>query len=319
MGSLTFAFFDLEAKTKKINLSQDPSGKKEFIKERKPIQRVKIDEMPLLNSNNLQTQEEIKQERWLIDKIIAQVNNKNILHSDLTKPRVVKEGKQHSLDEIVTEELFLQHAQRIGLYPSGLDVERQIANAKAAYTENGGSEEDFYKEVKEFGLSLDEYKEQIARWIAVENVKRAELGEKITVTTQEIEEYCAAHPEETAERYYLHVAIIPAGKEKELKQLIKEKKLSWLDLGWIEKQDLAQEYSFVARMHKGQISKAFTTGGTPARYKSIKLVNKEMPRLKSIEERYNDIEHKLFYKKREQLFAELQEKLRSKASISLRI
>ena len=306
----------------KYDKSPADKEKKEFIHERSPIERVtpiaSPDPLLLIGEEESSQNKTLKMvgKKWLIDRIEARVENALILKSDLKKPRIAKEGASYTLDEAITEEIFLHRARQFNIYPSDTDIERQIASAKAEHALSGGSDEDFKREVEAFGVSFNEYKDQIARLMAIDYVKRAELGQKITITAQEIEEYYQAYPQETPERYYLHLAQIPSGKERNLKELLKEKKLSWLDLGWINKDDLAQEYSFVKKMAQGQVSQAFIVKGAQ-RYKTIKLVDKEMPRLRSLDERYNEIEQFLFYQKRDSLFKDLQEKLRKKALITL--
>ncbi len=73
-----------------------------------------------------------KDTRFIVDKIIARVNGVNILQSSLEQPRIANEGGLYSLEEAITEELFVQKAIENHFLPTTLDVERQIVSFKMA-------------------------------------------------------------------------------------------------------------------------------------------------------------------------------------------
>ncbi len=283
-----------------------------FLEERSPIQREEpIPVLPLDDANAVENSTPPSKGRWLIDRIIARVDGANILHSDLGLPRIAKEGDVYSLEDMIIEEVFFRRAQEFKIVPTMIDIERQIAALK-----NGISEEEFKKEVESAGLTINLYREQLIRLMAVENVKRTELGEKLVITNQEIENYCSKNPEYHDDAYWIKICSLPKEKVGQFKELLKDNKIHWLDLSWVDKADISKEFSFVHKMKVGQVSKPFKSKKNP-QYKALKLVDKRARRLKSVDERYTAVERLLFYEKRERSFSSLKERLKSEAVISI--
>ncbi|MFA6527713.1 MAG: hypothetical protein WCT20_04780, partial [Candidatus Babeliales bacterium] len=147
--------------------------------------------------------------RTVVDKIVARVDGVNILQSDLAQPRITTDnGRPFTLDEAIMEELMVAHAANQHLMPSTLDVDRQIASFKIQNKLQYMTDKEFEAQIKEGGLTLKMYKQQIGRRIAVENVKRAEIYEKVLVSSQEVEAYYKQHPEYAKESYQLEICII---------------------------------------------------------------------------------------------------------------
>ena len=245
------------------------------------------------------------QKCFVIDKILARVNGANILQSDLELPRIAKEGGLYSLEEIISEELFVQRSIEQHLLPSELDIERQIVAFKMQNQMADISDADFEKQLKQSGFTLKTYKEQLGRLLAVESVKRAEVGEKLMVTSQEVEEYYKKNPEYIKEAYNLKIANIE-------KIDVPEKEYVWEDLGWVEMADLDKQFSFVPSMKNGEISQLVKVGEA---YQVVKVVDKKMPRQKTLKECYRAIEKRLLHGQKEKYLKNVDKEIRVKASI----
>ena len=264
---------------------------------------------PLKNASPEQT----SSNRWVVDKIVARVNGVNILKSDLEQPRIEKEGGTNSLQELILEELLIQRASEKHLLPTSADIERQIVTFKMQNNITQMSETEFEEQLKESGFTVTMYKNQLGRLLASENVRRAEVSEKIVVTSQEVEDYFKKHPEYTKETYHLKIATLSENEAKRSKKLLAAGKITnWKDLGKIEKEDIDPRYAEVFSMKNGETS---TPVKSHEKYLIIHLIDKQPKRLQTLDERYGSIEKMFHQKKRVELLKSFQEDLMSKASI----
>lgn len=251
--------------------------------------------------------------RHVIDRIVARVNGANILQSDLEQPRISKEGSRYSLDELTLEELLVQRAGEMHMLPTALDIDRQVVTFKIQNHLTELSDIEFENQLKQSGFTLKAYKQQLGRLIAAENVKRAEISEKIVITSQEVEEYHATHPEKAKEEYLLQTCVIKKDQLDHYKELLENKTIAWEELGWIAKKDIGHKFKAVLSMKPGDMSEPVATDdGT---YQAVKLLDKKEKRFKALDERYSDIERKLQQERKEKFIGEFEKELKAKASI----
>ncbi|MBM3893239.1 hypothetical protein FJ365_02455 [Candidatus Dependentiae bacterium] len=248
-----------------------------------------------------------------IDRILARVNGTNILKSDLEKQRIAKEGKTFSLEEAINDELIAQHAVTMHVLPTATDIDRQFVNFKVQNGLNELSDEEFEKQLKESGFSLQEYKHQLGRLMATENVKRAEISEKIVVSTQDVEEHYKKHPEYTKEAFHLAIATVPTEEyEANGDSLASDPKLVWEDHGFIETAELNTDYEGVKNLNPGELMKPLQKEDC---CELVKLIAKQEVRLKSLAERYDNIERTIQNKRKDKIVKNLEKNLRKKATI----
>jgi len=251
-------------------------------------------------------------ERILIDKIVARVNGANILASDLQQPRIAKEGSSFSLEEAITDKLFYQKAASMHMLPSTLDIDRQLVAFKVHNDLTQLSEAEFENQLKQSGFTLAQYKQQLGEMMAVENIKRAEVSEKIVVTTQEVEEFYKKHPEHTTEAYHLQIASIPEAQFSSKEAALADPALTWEDHGLIEKKELDDAYQKVTALNPGEVLDPIKKDGY---YDLVKLIAKQEARLKTLKERYSSIERTIQNKRRGKIIVELEKKLRKQATV----
>jgi foldase protein PrsA len=245
---------------------------------------------------------------WVIDKIVALVNGARILKSDLDKPRIFKEGGKYTLDELIEEEILVQRAIERHMLPTESDVERHVVAFKMQNGLGDLPQADFEAELKKFGFTLKDYKQQIGSWIASENIKRMEVTDKIVVTSQEVENYYKNNPEEIPAEYYLKM--IPAQIDSDKK--ITLQKEDFVDLGWIKKEDIDPKFEFVLKMEKGQTSQTVNVNNKDY---VIELFDKKESRIKTLDERYSQIEKNLTQKKQEKLIKKFRLDLKKNSTI----
>ncbi|MCB9492989.1 MAG: hypothetical protein H6679_01820 [Epsilonproteobacteria bacterium] len=250
--------------------------------------------------------------RWTVDRIVARVNGVNILQSDLDQPRIAKEGDKYSIDEAIMEELMLEKAKDMHVLPTNNDIERQFIAFKIQNGFSSMTDEEFEKQLLESGFSLRTYKHQLGRMMATENIKRAEIMSKIFITKQDVEKYYSQNPEYEQERYNLKVATLTAEELKNKDQLIKEEKISFNDLGWVDKSDVNQRFESIFSLEPKNYSQAFHIDD---KYQILYLVDKTPARLKTLDERYSEIERSLQNERKMSFLQTLENDLKKRATI----
>lgn len=254
--------------------------------------------------------------RSVVDKIVARVNGANILKSDLELPRMGKEGRTYSLDEAILEELLVQRAAEMHMLPTALDIDRQIVTIKIQNNLTDMSDKEFEDQLKEGGYTMKLYKNQIGRLIAAEKIKQAEISEKIVITTQEVEEYYHKHPEYTKEEFHLASTTLTEVQKSKAEQYLKSDSIEWADLGWVAKKDLGKKFTFVTNLKVGEIGNPIEEkNGSTLTYEYVKLLDKHDRHLKTLDERYIEIERYLQHERKDKFMIQFEKELRDKASI----
>jgi len=251
--------------------------------------------------------------REVVDKIVARVNGQNILMSDLKIPRIDKGGQVYSLEEAIEHEILFQKASERKLLATNLDIEKNIAAYKESSNLTHLNDDELDKRLKSEGLSLDQYRLQLARILATRNLRSLEVSERIVVTNSEVENYHRANPEYSENEYLLRVVEVPYQKAKDEKDAKdKLEKEEWEELDWVKESDLANHVSFVKKMKKEEVSKVVKTDRG---YQFIKLADKQKSHRMTLEERWVDIERKIKTHKMEQFEKDYIKELRTKAAI----
>ncbi len=89
------------------------------------------------------------------------------------------------LQDQVNRFLLLKKADTMGIQVSSGKADEEVARVKAQFM----SEQEFLKQLKLNKLTLDQYKLQLKEDVLIDAVFRRELGEGVTVSDAEIEEY----------------------------------------------------------------------------------------------------------------------------------
>jgi len=240
------------------------------------------------------------------------VNGRNILLSHLNQSRIDKEGGTYSLEEMINTELLFQKAGERRVLPTSLDLEKYIVRWKTMYQVGNLGAEEFEKYLQEKHKLLGgQFRNQLARMVAVGNLRNLEVSERIVITAGEVEKFYKKNPKYVDDRYSLKTRVIPFIKAKTVDEAAKVKGEKWIDVDWINASDLADRMLFVKKMKIGGTAALKVEQG----HQFVRLVKKEEKRLKTVNERWGEIEKTLQDEKRGKFETEYLSELREKASI----
>lgn len=134
--------------------------------------------------------------------VVATVNGKEIMRTDLEKAYKAKQGDSPQepsaqqadivrldlLRSMIEDEIVQQRAAKLNLTASDEDVNAKLTEFKAPYTE-----EEFNRQLKQRGMTLDDLKTQIRRGLTQTKLLNKEIFSKINITDAEISNYYNAH------------------------------------------------------------------------------------------------------------------------------
>lgn len=326
---------DEPAETLQVPVAQQAQvNKKEQDAEPKQSRKSKSKKNVVVSQSDLDVkapQQQAKKKRYLIDKIVARVNGNNLLLSDVTRPRIDKEGNpfltredydagnKQSIDEglklAVDEELLFQKAFERKLMPTEIDIEKQIVSFKAMQGLSHLTSDEFEKELALEGLTIDSYKAQLRRLMSVERLRHAEATERLVVTADEIEKYYHEHREFKQASFTFKIATFESSlftSEPKKMELLRSPDISWEQFGPLQKSQIAEHLSFVYTMKKGEVSDPIRMGNA---YQLVMLVDREEARYKTLDEQAMDAEKAVKEEKNTHYMKDFIEELRSQAII----
>ncbi len=132
----------------------------------------------------------------------ARVNGHEIRRAEVEKyfrTLVMQQGQEPSpeegallqlniIDELVNNEILYERARAEGLEAGDGEVEDKFTELKSPYTE-----EEFQKQLRERGLTVDDQKRALREQISIQKLINREVVSKITITDQDIGDYYAVN------------------------------------------------------------------------------------------------------------------------------
>ncbi len=156
--------------------------------------------------------------------VLAQVNGKPIHSSDVDtlyqnsltenqqRPSKEQEGivRLNIVRQLIDEEILAQRAGKLNLVASDEEVDGQIGEMKAPFTQ-----EEFNKRLAEKHLSLEDLRRDIRRAKTTEKLFNKEINSKINITDGDISAYYNAHKAEynlPEPEYHLAQIVVTGGR-----------------------------------------------------------------------------------------------------------
>ncbi|HMG86382.1 MAG TPA: SurA N-terminal domain-containing protein [Terracidiphilus sp.] len=176
--------------------------------------------------------------------VMAIVNGKDILRSDLEKaynnykatqgdapqdpsPEQANIVRLNLLRQLIDSEILDQRAAKLNLSASDEDVNAQLIEFKAPYTE-----EEFAKRLKQQNMTLDDLKKQIRRKLTGDKLINKEIESKINITDADINGYYTQHKSEfnvIEPQYHLAWIVVTSGPSQQAGNLQNNKATSDAD------------------------------------------------------------------------------------------
>jgi len=130
--------------------------------------------------------------------VMAKVNSYKVLRAEVDKtyngqvagspqkptPTEEEALRLNVLNQIIYRQLLLQKAEKLGVVATDDEVETKFNQDKAPY-----SQEQFQKQLKDSGLTEDDYKLDIRRNLTVEKLLNKEIASKVTISDTDIQGY----------------------------------------------------------------------------------------------------------------------------------
>jgi peptidyl-prolyl cis-trans isomerase SurA len=176
--------------------------------------------------------------------VMATVNGKDISRSELDKaynnykstqgdapqdPSTEQANivKLNLLRQLIDNEILQQRAAKLNLSASDEDVNAQLVEFKAPYTE-----EEFAKRLKQQNMTLDDLKQQIRRKLTGDKLINKEIVSKINITDADINGYYAQHKSEfnvIEPQYHMAWIVVTTGPSQQAGNLQNNKATSDAD------------------------------------------------------------------------------------------
>jgi peptidyl-prolyl cis-trans isomerase SurA len=121
------------------------------------------------------------------------------------------------LNELINNEILLEQAKKLNLEASDGEVEDKFTEQKNPFTE-----EEFQRQLKDRGMSVDDWKRDLRRQISVTKLMNREVVAKITITDQDVTEAYNANKEQfnVAEPLYrISEIVVTPRKEAQIRNL----------------------------------------------------------------------------------------------------
>ncbi len=152
-----------------------------------------------------------------LDRIIAIVNDTVITQSELdhaittvknqfaSNPNSLPSEdvlRKQVLDQLVTRKLQLQIAEQANVRASDEDVNKTIARIA---NQNNLSVTELYQQLAKQGVSKDDYHKELREELTMQKIQQQEVGSKITITPQEVDDFATSSAWKTANNKEYHL------------------------------------------------------------------------------------------------------------------
>ncbi|HEV2917297.1 MAG TPA: hypothetical protein VGW78_06165 [Candidatus Babeliales bacterium] len=275
---------------------------------------------PLIDSSaDLYTQHE-EPNTYLLDCIRAIIvtteGTELVTQSDLERPNFF--GRLPTLQEEIEERLIYQDALKYHITITEDQIDRQIA---VVMRQNNLTLDQLKELCTEYGMTYQELRDKLARVYTVNTMKEHIIESKLIINRSEIIAYYEANPEYTEVIYELQRTVVPYAQDKNAQKAMLQERIATKqlmdDIGWsitfsVEYSAVSDAKSFIHSMHVGDVVLADERIDG---FELYRLVGKKEAALRSLEERYMEIDHILRRPMREKLMENYRRKLFEESTI----
>lgn len=241
-----------------------------------------------------------------------------IMASELERPRL--DGSKLTLEDAINDAAYGQEARKYKLWPSPEDVDKQL---RMLAESNHKTPKEFEDLMLTLGYTPTEGRNAFAQINGINSLINFKITGSLVVPEADVIAYYNDHPEQEPTAYQLEYFLMPFAKTQ-----TKEEQLSYLEAAvqkndpkkifkwnspfWINENEIAADKQYILDLEVGHMSEPHES---LYGFEVFRLVSKRPGRVKTLEERYNDIANLLRKPKYGQLLADFQKKLLDNASI----
>lgn len=287
----------------------------------------------------------------LVNKIAAVVNGDIVTLYDLKQlaipelkkagvlgPKYAESSKVKSilttvLDNVVSEKLFLQDAERRGITVEETEIENEL---RKIAQQRGMTLEKAKEQILSEGLTIESVKERVRASIIRQRLLGLMVGRTVVITKEEIQRFYDEHTSEFSADEKVEVSLLvfaPTADVKDVRSELSAGKISFEEavqkysvgpgkdqggyLGELGVKDVSpQMLAVVEDMKDGSVSDVLSLGSSKA---LIKLHSKTKGSLRPLDEVAQEIEARLRAPRLEASFKDYAEKLRNNAVVDVRL
>jgi len=259
---------------------------------------------------------------YLIDKIVAKIDDTIITHSDVVRPGI--DGATHTLKELEDEAHIYNKAKSYNMTFTQEAIERDL---KKLAEDQGFSYAELKNIFESSGCTEEEGRDKFAKMKSVNQLVSYKVMSRCVVPERDLIVYYDEHPETVTARYYLRNAIIPydANISKQEKKNLEKKIIAavnsnddlsfikWGNPHWYEQGEIDENQVFVYDLEEGEISAPYDTQRCFLIYE---LLEKEEEHLVALEDRREKINEILWKERYAKLMGEFMDDLRKNSFVA---
>ena len=248
--------------------------------------------------------------------IFSQEGTEIITFSDVVRPSLT--GMQQSQEDLLFERLVYLDATKFKIAPNEEALDKYLAEIQK---QNNLTLDELKLIFKQAGYSYQEGREQFKRLQTVKSLLDYKINSNLIVPKQQIEKYYNEQPEKEEAEYKLEYGTMTFQEDREdqQKQLLSFAQnqknnpgVVWNEPFWMKDSEISEDKQFICTLKKGEISCPCETGTC---FELYHLLDKKEEKVRSLEERYDDIARTLTQPKYEKLMEDYKKQLFDSVSI----
>jgi len=230
--------------------------------------------------------------------------------------RKALDGQKKSQKEVLYDRLKFYDATeyyKISGYQE--DAEKHLKAIKAEHNLDDGQLHSIFKES---GYTLEEGRKELEMTYAIRRLMQELVVNRVIPTEKEIKEYYEKNPVHVAASYKVKKGTVKKSilSQEQIKDITTtgkhKEEIVWGASYWINEDELAEHKKFITKMSVQSI--ALSEMGDDE-YEFVQLLKTKPARIKTLEERYNEIVQILRYPKYEKYMKEYEEELLKKYDV----
>lgn len=235
-----------------------------------------------------------------------------ITQADIDRPSLM--GAKRTIEELIDERLIFLDAKRHKALSDEEAVDRYLAGVMR---DNNLGLDDVKRMFANAGRTFEEGREELKMMQAVSGMMGNKVYSGVIVPRKQVLAYFESHPEYEPANYYISFAFVPftatkskQEQEADLRAQAARDAILWGSPFWIRADEIADEKKFI--LESPTIEPIETTKG----FELFKIIEKKPARLRTLDERYNEIVDVLAQPRYEELLNQYKASLHKSATIT---